>query len=136
MKELDPETTEILQWIENIAKPCRLHHVVVWIGGCEVEAAQWATRNEVRVAVIPADSSDLSAWNIDPQFRCSVVFLEQKMAIGGLGNIGTRGEADFRQRVKELGASALEMKHGHARMWGRVVGRGLTVEPEQPDPRK
>ena len=127
MKELDPETTRALRWIENIRKDCRLRHVVVWIGGNVERAARWESESGIRVAVIPADSIDVKVWKVDPKSLCSVIFVENHMAIGGLADVGVGSEADFRLRVKALADRAIDMKHGDARMWGRRVARNLVM---------
>ena len=114
--------------MDNIRQDCRLKHVVVWVGGDQKEAERFSMLNDLPVAVVPADSSDLAAWNIDPRHGCSVVFVENKMAIGGLADVGGQTEIDFRLRLLALGEEALKMKHGHARMWGRVVTRKLAIE--------
>ena len=127
MKELDPETARLLQRVQDISGPCRLTHVVVWIGGDTSEALRWSKEHGMDVAVVPGHSSDLRAWNVDPQYGCSVIIIENNKAIGGLADIGSTDEVEFRRRVFDLGESALQMKHGHARMWGNNVQRRLKV---------
>ena len=132
MKELDCDTTQVVQWIEELRQPCRLRQVVIWIGGEQEAANRWAEKHGVTVAVLPAHSTDLEAWRVNPAHNVSVVFVENKMAIGTLQAIDQRDKAEFHRRLFRLGEAATEMKHGHASRWGRVIQRGLQVEPEPP----
>ena len=125
MKELDPDTIRIVKWIDDLKDNCRVGQVVIWIGGDQAKANIWSSVHGIEVAVLPPDSADLVNWQIDPQLDQTVVFVEQRMAIGSMIEIDPADEEAFLYRIRDLGEKATAMKHGHARMWGRSVARAL-----------